>query len=204
MRSAHKTADISDIEEALACIPADEREVWVQVGMALRSELGDAGFGIWDVWSESAGNYNEKAAKEVWKSFKNGSIRIGTLFYHARLNGWEGSKQTQTEKPKRSTSAYAMELWLKAEKSAMRSKHLEPLQKDITKAMRGLKKDLDLNGKDLSFFIKLRERELEAAAMEDDDGAKLMDDLKSIFNGMRAGGQLNFLEVVESAGAAQP
>jgi putative DNA primase/helicase len=132
MSNAQRTADISEIENALARIPADDREVWVQVGMAIKSELGNAGFDIWDVWSQSAGNYNEQSARNTWRSFKDGRIRIGTLFYHARLNGWE---KRLIQSPRRSTSTYALELWLKINKDdAVISKHPYAVAKGIESA----------------------------------------------------------------------
>ena len=39
---------------ALQFIPADERSVWVNMAMAIKSEFGDAGFAIWDDWSQTA------------------------------------------------------------------------------------------------------------------------------------------------------
>ena len=33
---------------ALYSIPAEDRDTWVQMGMAIKSELGDGGFDLWD------------------------------------------------------------------------------------------------------------------------------------------------------------
>ena len=41
------------IRDALNYVPADNRDVWVKVGFAIESELGLAGFGVWDEWSRS-------------------------------------------------------------------------------------------------------------------------------------------------------
>jgi len=43
---------MKDIESALAFIPADERSTWVSMAMAVKSELGDSGYPIWDQWSQ--------------------------------------------------------------------------------------------------------------------------------------------------------
>ncbi|MCP4379725.1 MAG: hypothetical protein GY794_26590, partial [bacterium] len=74
----------SDINSAICAIPAHDRETWVRVGMAIHGELGSDGFGIWDEWSQGAGNYSARAARDVWRSFKPGSIGVGTLFHLAR------------------------------------------------------------------------------------------------------------------------
>jgi len=77
------TAD--DIEKALNRIDADcVYQTWVECGMALKSELGDAGFDIWDSWSARGRGYVERDMMPKWNSFKGGSISIGTLFYHSK------------------------------------------------------------------------------------------------------------------------
>lgn len=76
------------IESALAFIPADERELWVSMAMALRSEIGDAGYPIWDAWSQSASNYSANAARSVWRSCKGTGVTIATLFHTAKSYGW--------------------------------------------------------------------------------------------------------------------
>lgn len=77
------------IECALEFIPAEEREMWVRMAMAVKSELGDAGFDLWDRWSQTAHNYNAMSAKSVWKSCKGaGGTTIATLFHEAKGYGW--------------------------------------------------------------------------------------------------------------------
>jgi len=76
------------IESALAFIPSDDREVWVAMAMAIKTELGDGGFDIWDEWSQGAGNYNAQAARSVWKSCRGSGVTVGTLFHEAKMNGW--------------------------------------------------------------------------------------------------------------------
>ena len=113
-----------EIWSALNAIPADVRETWLKVGMAIKSELGDNGFSLWDGWSQSADNYSERAARDVWRSIKGGSIGIGTLFHVAKEKGWRALTGTQKPIPvakpapitdKRSTSTYARRLWLKSD-----------------------------------------------------------------------------------------
>lgn len=77
------------VRRALSVIPADDRDLWVRMGMAVKSELGEDGFAIWDEWSQSAQSYNAKDARDVWRSFKGGSITIGTLFHVAKQHGFQ-------------------------------------------------------------------------------------------------------------------
>jgi len=117
-------SEAEDIWSALNFIPADDREIWVKIGMALKAELGAEGFSLWDGWSQSADSYSARAARDVWRSIKGGSIGIGTLFHVAKKNGWRALSGTQKPIPrakpapitdKRSTSTYARELWLKSD-----------------------------------------------------------------------------------------
>ena len=76
------------IESALAFIQATDRGVWLNMAMAIKSEVGEAGFALWDDWSQSASNYNAHAARAVWKSCKGTGVTVGTLFHEAKANGW--------------------------------------------------------------------------------------------------------------------
>lgn len=78
-----------DIERALSFVGSHDREKWVRMGAAIKTELGEAGYDIWDQWSQSAENYDPKASKAVWKSLRPGFVGIGTLFYEARQSGYK-------------------------------------------------------------------------------------------------------------------
>ncbi len=78
------------VRHALSYIPATDRDLWVRLGMAAKSELGDEGFPIWNEWSQSADNYRSKDALAVWKSFKtDGKVTVGTLLYEAKARGFK-------------------------------------------------------------------------------------------------------------------
>lgn len=113
-----------EIADALRFVPADDRETWLHVGMAVKSELGDNGFALWDDWSSTAGNYSERDARDVWRSIKPGAIKIGTLFHLAKEHGYRIDREPPARPapakkappaPKRETGAYAAEVWLKAD-----------------------------------------------------------------------------------------
>lgn len=87
-----KVADIGEVQTALSYLDPSDRDLWVRLGMAVKVELGAAGFDVWDEWSSSALNYKAKAAKSTWKSFKDsGRVGIGTLFFLAKERGYQPS-----------------------------------------------------------------------------------------------------------------
>jgi hypothetical protein len=88
-------ADVERIHDALRYIPAHDREVWYKIGMALKDEMGDSGFGIWDEWSRSSNKYDAKDQQAKWKSFKREGVGIGTLFEYAKQYGWD-SRQNKS------------------------------------------------------------------------------------------------------------
>lgn len=78
-----------DIADALQFVNADDRDLWVSMAMAVKSELGDQGFDVWDQWSQSSGQYKERDARHVWKSCKaHGKVTIGTLLFEAQQHGF--------------------------------------------------------------------------------------------------------------------
>lgn len=83
------SGDLGRIRSALSFVPAHDRETWLRMGMAIKSELGDTGFDVWDTWSQQADSYNPRDARDVWKSIRaNGKTTAGTLFHEAKENGW--------------------------------------------------------------------------------------------------------------------
>ena len=83
------------ISEALQYISPENRDTWLRVGAAIVTELGDAGFSIWDSWARQAKSYQPASSKSTWKSLKPGKITVGTLFFEAKQAGW--SRPTPAE-----------------------------------------------------------------------------------------------------------
>lgn len=100
---------LRDIRSALAVIPAASRETWWRVGMALKSEpsINGEAFGLFDEWSRTASNYNEQAAKDVWRSLSpDGGITIATLFRHCeKSTGTRQSARNRHRRKRHGTSA---------------------------------------------------------------------------------------------------
>ncbi|MBI3918168.1 MAG: DUF3987 domain-containing protein [Betaproteobacteria bacterium] len=80
------------IESALSYVPAGDRDLWLRMGMAIKAELGEDGFPLWDEWSQRAENYRERDARTVWNSINgSGKVTAGTLYYEAKQRGWKPS-----------------------------------------------------------------------------------------------------------------
>lgn len=114
-----------EVQVALTFIPADDRELWIRIGMAIKSEFGDAGFSIFDYWSSTSDNYNEKSTRDVWRSFKDGAVKINTVFYIARKNGYSSGKIADLKlipikkapaPQKNSTTDYALAMWSRVDR----------------------------------------------------------------------------------------
>jgi putative DNA primase/helicase len=82
------------IEAALSFIPPGiEREQWWRVAAALKHELGDGGFDLFDQWSQGDAGYVPADSRDTWRSLRSGGgITIGTLFAVAKEYGFELSQ----------------------------------------------------------------------------------------------------------------
>ena len=97
----HDTAKAID---ALHAIPPDlPRDEWVRAGMAAQAAGLD--FDAFNDWSAQAGNYDERAARDTWRSFKPGKgVGAGTLYRVAAEHGWrmgEGKPQQRQQQAPR-------------------------------------------------------------------------------------------------------
>lgn len=77
---------------ALTYIDAYNRDTWLKVGNALKTEFGSSGFDIWDNWSKTTDNYDVKAIKSVWRSLTVGKVNIGTVIFLAKQRGFDITK----------------------------------------------------------------------------------------------------------------
>ncbi len=108
-----------DIADALQWIDPTDRDTWLRMAMAIKSELSDAGFDIWDTWSRQSGEYKERDARHVWKSCKAlGAVTIGTLLYEAQQNGFKlqtGQRMTDEQAEERARQREAIRQQAEAE-----------------------------------------------------------------------------------------
>lgn len=99
---------LDDIARALDYINFDDRETWVNMAFAVKSEFGEAGFDTWDSWSQRSDSYKRDSARAVWKSAKaGGKIGIGTLIKLAQDRGFKFSVKdiSQEERARRKAEA---------------------------------------------------------------------------------------------------
>jgi putative DNA primase/helicase len=106
---------------ALSFVPPHDRDTWVKMGMAIKSEFAEDGFEVWDSWSQGADSYDRKAARAVWRSISAaGKLGIGSLFHTAAANGWRDNGEhrgplTEHEKIERNKARMAREAAIFAE-----------------------------------------------------------------------------------------
>lgn len=88
---------LDNIINALSYIPADDRECWLKLGMAIKSELGETGFHIWNEWGQTGASYNQKDTHATWRSIDaSGGVNIGTLFHIAKEYGYEPKRRLKS------------------------------------------------------------------------------------------------------------
>jgi putative DNA primase/helicase len=82
--------ELARARAALAVIPSQDYSTWVDMAFAVKQGFGDAGFDIWDEWSRSAHNYNERAARVTWRSASaSGGKTLASLFWLAERHGFD-------------------------------------------------------------------------------------------------------------------
>lgn len=81
---------VQELRSALAFMNSDERDVWLKVGMALKStKAGHQAYGIWTEWSQQSAKFDPRDQQRTWQSFDpNGSVSLSTIFWMAKQNGW--------------------------------------------------------------------------------------------------------------------
>lgn len=77
-----------EAERALSFISPKDRDTWVRMGAAMKSEFGEDAKSSWIRWSQGDDSFRNKDANDVWKSLRAGHINIGTLIHEAKLNGY--------------------------------------------------------------------------------------------------------------------
>ncbi|WP_288959531.1 VapE domain-containing protein [uncultured Sulfitobacter sp.] len=89
-----------NVLEALDTITeAEDRDEWLQIGMALHSATGggDEGFTVWCDWAERSEKFDEADSERVWQSFKGEGTGLGSLFHIAKAYGYEVPERAQIE-----------------------------------------------------------------------------------------------------------
>ena len=89
------------LEAALQCISPDLGYMdWVKIGMAIRAELGDAGFAYWNDWSKGSAKYpGDERAWHKWQMLDSDRITIATVAWMAEKEGGFKLPQNLPELP---------------------------------------------------------------------------------------------------------
>lgn len=84
--------EIEELRSALATLSSDQRDAWIEVGLALH-QTGDEenGFALWDAWSQTSPKYDAADARRNWASFKGrpDGVTTATIYHRATLAGWQ-------------------------------------------------------------------------------------------------------------------
>lgn len=90
---------MADLEAALQHIDADDRDNWIQVGMALHGTGDSRAYGIWTLWSQQSAKFDPADQYRVWRSFRFrglGGVGLGTIFAKAQEAGWINTGKNKT------------------------------------------------------------------------------------------------------------
>lgn len=88
----------NDAVEALNYCDANcNNDDWIRIGMAFRSEVGDAGFDDFNAWSSKGKSYDRNSIRSRWRSFNSSNISYGTLIYYAKQGGYRPPERERGE-----------------------------------------------------------------------------------------------------------
>lgn len=126
------------LKEALNFVdPASlEYTEWTKVGTALKNEGLD--METWNQWSQQD-QARYKGIKDIsnhWNSFKNGAVNAGTVFYHAKQNGYIIPKELKTQQANKYNTTFYVNDQSKAphqetNKTSMTAKQIEQSKKNL-------------------------------------------------------------------------
>src|SRR4030095_4473692 len=73
---------------------SDVRGVWINVGMGIKDDLGEAGYSLWLEWSQTCPDkFDASDTRHKWNSYKGAGITIATVFGRARDHGWREQRK---------------------------------------------------------------------------------------------------------------
>ena len=113
-----------EARDMLSYIPAEDRDLWIRTGMALKDALGDSGISLFHEWSSNGSSYRESDCNSAWRSFKPGRITEKTLVWMAQQNGYQNSKYEETEEEKEEKKRKWLAHKRKAEEAERKKKEL--------------------------------------------------------------------------------
>jgi hypothetical protein len=80
---------LRELQSALWAMPADDRDLWVRIGLALASiAQEDAARALWMEWSATSDKFDPADAARTWRSFAPTSTDYRAVFAEAQRRGW--------------------------------------------------------------------------------------------------------------------
>lgn len=84
---------LDELKSALDAMDSDERTLWVDIGMALKT-IGDKGLELWLEWSAKSKKFNRADAMRVWDSFNPQGTNYKAVFAKAQRDwGWDNPRK---------------------------------------------------------------------------------------------------------------
>ncbi len=93
------------VEEALNKIDPDcSMQKWVEYGMGLKHQFGEAGYELWDSWSSKGKKYKPGETRKRWDSFSANTkdrhpVTLRSLIKAAKAGGWQPVQSAGTPWP---------------------------------------------------------------------------------------------------------
>lgn len=91
---------LDDVAAALQYLNCSDTDVWLRAGMAIKREFGEAGFDVWDSWSQGDKGYTQKQCLARWKGWKGsnarGSVSIASVLHWAFERGFKIDRPEMT------------------------------------------------------------------------------------------------------------
>lgn len=130
-------ATIGEAERLLARVPADDYDIWLKVGMALRDQWRDTedeelAKGVWERWASKSPKFTDKETSSRWESFNRSGTTFATVRWLAKEHGGSARAPAQEKGEAQADSAAAR-------KGALRALHKVGTWYDVKKITRGLR-----------------------------------------------------------------
>lgn len=89
---------VTELRSALFHMRADDRDLWVRMGFALK-ELGQTGRGLWLEWSATSDKFDPKDASKKWDGFVPRDTGYQAVFAEAARQGWVNPASNAAQPP---------------------------------------------------------------------------------------------------------
>lgn len=86
----NEPALLRQVVDALRYLSPEDYDTWVEIGLAIKGDLGEEGKEAWLEWSRGGTKFDELEAVRKWNQLKpTGAVTCGTLFHLATQEGWQ-------------------------------------------------------------------------------------------------------------------